>query len=132
MQQLRNYDEAFGRFFARLAAAGIAFGRALGTLTAMNPYTGNTDVLSAALADSVGMNALHMVTADPQRTPTLVMFSHPDYFWFAAAANCNTPCITVPTTPPSSTFAWNHGGHPARDRDDVARNRRTGRAPPAR
>src|SRR5262249_16322432 len=24
--------------------------------------------------------------------------------------NCNTPCITVPTTPPDQTFAWNHGG----------------------
>jgi hypothetical protein len=51
-----------------------------------------------------------MVTADPQRTPTLTMFALADYFLFAAAPNCNTPCITVPTTPPTSTFAWNHGG----------------------
>ena len=194
VQQLRNYDEAFGKFFARLAAAGIdksntlfvftveegdhfvgskpspadcdgvstpctyslvgevngnltgllatqqgittpftvhadmaptiyltgnpaptasvtrAFGRALGQLTAVNPYSGQTDHLAAALADPVGMKALHMVTADPQRTPTLVMFAHPDYFLFTGAANCTSPCITVPTTPPTSTFAWNHGG----------------------
>jgi hypothetical protein len=51
-----------------------------------------------------------MVTADPQRTPTLTMFALPDYFLFAGAPNCNAPCITVPTTPPTSTFAWNHGG----------------------
>jgi hypothetical protein len=51
-----------------------------------------------------------MVTADPQRTPTLVMFAYPDYFLFTGAANCASPCITVPTTPPTSTFAWNHGG----------------------
>ena len=51
-----------------------------------------------------------MVTADPQRTPTLVMFAQPDYFLFTGAANCTSPCITVPTTPPTSTFAWNHGG----------------------
>jgi len=56
------------------------------------------------------MKALHMVTADPQRTPTLVLFAHPDYFLFAGAPNCTSPCITVPTTPPTSTFAWNHGG----------------------
>jgi hypothetical protein len=51
-----------------------------------------------------------MITADPQRTPTLTMFALPDYFLFAAAPNCATPCISVPTTPPTSTFAWNHGG----------------------
>jgi hypothetical protein len=51
-----------------------------------------------------------MITVDPQRTPTLVIFAHPDYFLFAGAANCNSPCITVPTTPPTFTFAWNHGG----------------------
>ena len=194
VQQLRNYDEAFGKFFARLAAAGIdksntlfvftveegdhfvgsmptpascdgvntpctyslvgevngnltgllatqqgittpftvhadmaptiyltgnpvrtasvtrAFGRALGQLTAVNPYSGQTDHIAAALADPIGMKALHMVTADPQRTPTLVMFAHPDYFLFTGAPNCTSPCITVPTTPPTSTFAWNHGG----------------------
>jgi outer membrane murein-binding lipoprotein Lpp len=54
------------------------------------------------------MKALHMVTADPQRTPTLTWFAHPDYFFFAAAANCASPCIFIP--PPSNfTFAWNHG-----------------------
>jgi len=194
VQQLKNYDEAFGKFFARLAKSGIdksntlfvftveegdhfvgstptnpncdgvntpctydlvgevngnlagllatqqsimtpftvhsdmaptiyltgnpsrtssvtrAFARAISKLTAVNPYTGATNNLTAALADPVAMDMLHMVTADPQRTPTLTMFAHPDYFLFTSAANCATPCITVPTTPPSSTFAWNHGG----------------------
>jgi len=194
VQQLKNYDKAFGQFFTRLAAAGIdksntlfvftveegdhfvgspptdprcdgvttpctysligeingnltgllatqqdimtpftvhadmaptiyltgnpsrtssttrAFGRALSKLTAANPYTGVTDTLTAALADPVEMNLLHMVTTDPQRTPTLTMFAKADYFLFTGAANCNAPCITVPTTPPTSTFAWNHGG----------------------
>jgi hypothetical protein len=95
---------------ARTAPVTRTFGRAVGALTAVNPYTGNTDHITAALADPVGMKALHMITADPQRTPTLTMFALPDYFLFAGAANCNAPCITVPTTPPTSTFAWNHGG----------------------
>jgi hypothetical protein len=85
------------------------FGRALGQLTAVSPLTGQTDNLTAALADPVGMKALHMVTADPQRTPTLVMFAHPDYFFFAAAADCSSPCIFIPP-PGNFTFAWNHGG----------------------
>jgi hypothetical protein len=94
----------------RTAPTTRAFGRALGHLSATNPYTSQTENLSAALADPVGMKALHMVTADPQRTPTLTMFAQPDWFLFAAAANCNAPCVTVPTTPPTNTFAWNHGG----------------------
>ncbi len=84
------------------------FERAVGKLTAVNPYTGQTDQLTAALADPAAMKTLHMITADPQRTPTFTMFAQPDYFLFSAAPNCNSPCITVPTTPP--TFAWNHGG----------------------
>jgi len=95
---------------SRTAAVTRDFGRALGGLTEVNPYTGQTNTLSVALADPVEMKALHMVTADPQRTPTLTMFAHPDWFFFAGAANCATPCVTVPTTPPTSTFAWNHGG----------------------
>src|SRR6266550_3760903 len=56
------------------------------------------------------LQARHIDGADPQRTPTLAMFAHADYFLFTGAANCSLPCITVPTTPPTSTFAWNHGG----------------------
>src|SRR5262245_56817034 len=44
------------------------------------------------------------------RSPTLVMFVHSDYFLFTGASNCASPSITVPTTPPTSTLAWNHGG----------------------
>ena len=94
---------------ARTDSVTRDFGRALGDLSEVNPYTGNTDHLSVALADPVGMKALHMVTADPQRTPTLVMFAHPDWFLFAAAPNCSSPCITTPSTG-TQTFAWNHGG----------------------
>ncbi len=95
---------------SRTAPVTRAFGRGLGNLTATNPYTGITENITAALADPIAMKTLHMITADPQRTPTLTMFALPDYFLFAGAPNCSSPCITVPTTPPTSTFAWNHGG----------------------
>ena len=95
---------------ARDAPVTRTFGRTLAKLNRVNPYTGQPEDLSVGVADPVGMKALHMITADPQRTPTLTMFAQPDWFFFAGAPNCNSPCITVPTTPPTSTFAWNHGG----------------------
>ena len=93
---------------SRTAGVTRTFARALGALTAVSPYTGATDDVSVALADPVEMKALHMITADPQRTPTLTMFADPDYFLFAGAANCSLPCVFVPP-PSNSTFAWNHG-----------------------
>jgi hypothetical protein len=80
------------------------FARALDGLTAVSPITGNTDKISQFLADAVEMKILHMVTADPARTPTLVMFADPNYFLFAGAPNCNSPCVTE-----NPGFAWNHG-----------------------
>src|SRR3954451_20019807 len=100
---------------ARTSSTARTFGRAVGALRANNPYTGYNENITAALADQVEEKTLHMVTADPQRTPNLTMFALPDYFLFASSAACDeggtTPsCITVPTTPPTNTFAWNHGG----------------------
>ena len=66
--------------------------------------TGNTDTLTKYLADPVEMKLLHMITADPARTPTLTMFADPNYFLFAGAPNCSTPCVTQ-----QAGFAWNHG-----------------------
>ncbi|TMC97422.1 MAG: hypothetical protein E6J22_00575 [Chloroflexi bacterium] len=80
------------------------FERAVGKLTAVNPMTGNTDTLTKYLADPVEMKLLHMITADPARTPTLTMFADPNYFLFAGAPNCSTPCVTQ-----QAGFAWNHG-----------------------
>jgi hypothetical protein len=89
---------------ARTDPVTRAFARALDGLTATNPITGNTDKISQFLADPVEMKILHMITADPARTPTLVMFADPDYFLFAGATNCSSPCVTE-----QPGFAWNHG-----------------------
>ena len=72
------------------------FERDVGSLTATNPITGQTDRLSDKLVDRVGMGALHMVTGDPLRTPTLVDFLDDDYFGFTGPANCTSPCVTAP------------------------------------
>ena len=60
--------------------------------------------MTVGLADPVEMELLHMVTADPARTSTFTWFAKPDYFVFAGAPNCNSPCVTE-----QSGFAWNHG-----------------------
>ena len=88
----------------RTDAVARLFERAVGKLTATNPITGNTDKLTDFLADPVEMKLLHMITADPARTPTFTMFANPDYFLFAGAPNCNSPCVVE-----NPGFAWNHG-----------------------
>jgi hypothetical protein len=89
---------------ARDAAVTRTFDRDLSQLTAVNPITGNTDTLTQFMADSVEMKILHMITADPARDPTLTMFADPNYFLFAGAPNCTSPCVTE-----QPGFAWNHG-----------------------
>jgi hypothetical protein len=89
---------------ARTDPVTRTFERGTGKLTAVNPITGNTDTLTKYLADPVEMKLLHMITADPARTPTFTMFADPNYFLFAGAPNCGSPCVTE-----QPGFAWNHG-----------------------
>jgi hypothetical protein len=96
---------------ARDAAVTRQFERDVGSLTAVNPITGQTDRLSDKLVDRVGMDGLHMITGDPLRTPTFVDFLDDDYFGFTGAANCTSPCVTAPGSWSHATFAWNHGGY---------------------
>jgi hypothetical protein len=78
----------------------------------LNPYTGQVQSdITVALADPVEENILHMVTADPARTPTFTLFADPEWFFFATGgATCPTPatCAFIPA-PSNQTFAWNHG-----------------------
>jgi hypothetical protein len=88
--------------------------RDMSTLTAVNPYTGNTDRLTAGMADPVEQQTLHMITADPFRTPTFTWFADANFFFFTTSrppADCSpqSKCVFVPG-PGNFTFAWNHGG----------------------
>ena len=84
----------------------------IGHLNWLNPYTGAIENnIMVAQADHVGMKTLHMVTADPFRTPTFTPFADPDWFFFATGATtCATPdaCAFIPARTTQS-FAWNHG-----------------------
>jgi hypothetical protein len=89
---------------ARNASVTRTFEQAAASVTVTNPLNGKQELVSHYMADPVEMKLLHMITADPARTPTFTMFANPDYFVFTGAANCDSPCLAeVPT------FAWNHG-----------------------
>ena len=86
--------------------------REMGQLSWLNPYTGLVENnIMVALADHVGMKTLHMITADPMRTPTFTPFADPAWFFFATGGGvCMTPaqCAFIPART-NQSFAWNHG-----------------------
>jgi hypothetical protein len=84
----------------RESAIARQFERDASKLAVVNPRTGNTDTLTRFLADPVELKLLHMITGDPLRTPTFVMFADPDYFFQTFG-----PDVQV-----NPGFAWNHGG----------------------
>ena len=81
--------------------------RDVAALTASNPYAGGTQKITNYLADPAEMAILHMVNADPARTPTFALFAKPDYFFTPGSATCS-PCVTQNTG-----FAWDHGDYAA-------------------
>ena len=99
----------------RTDAAVRKLERESAALSWLNPYTGLVENgITQALADPVQERTLHMVTADPMRTPTFTLFADPDWFFFATGgatpATCATPaaCAFIPART-SQSFAWNHG-----------------------
>ncbi|MGZ4442309.1 MAG: hypothetical protein ACXVXC_04045 [Nocardioidaceae bacterium] len=80
-----------------------AFERAAGNLTAVNPYTGNTDRLMQQMASQTEMKLLHMyTTGDPLRNATFAYFGDPNYFLTDFPSTTCKTCI-------NPAFAWNHG-----------------------
>src|SRR5207253_10336468 len=80
------------------------FARALAALRADNPYSGASEPIAAALAGEAELRVLHMITGDPLRTPTLVLFNDANYYGATGAADCERPCVAL-----SPGSAWNHG-----------------------
>jgi hypothetical protein len=77
-------------------------------ITAKNPYTGKTQTIDNYLADPTEEAILHMVNADPRRTPTFAMFAKPDYYLETGPTACSVPCVQIDTG-----YAWDHGDYAA-------------------
>ncbi|HET8599326.1 MAG TPA: hypothetical protein VFL99_03295 [Segeticoccus sp.] len=74
-------------------------------VTATNPYTGRSQTVNRYLADRTEQRLLHLVTADPARTPTFVAFGRPDFYECQTGSGCpGAPFVQV-----NSRYAWNHG-----------------------
>ena len=82
-----------------------ALERATATLTGDNLASGQTQRLTSYLADPVELNILHMVTGDPKRTPTMVMFGNDNFWLSSGSASCGKSCFSEP----KGGDAWNHG-----------------------
>jgi hypothetical protein len=91
---------------ASTATTTRTFEQGMGDLTAVNPISGATDQITQYMANPTELNILHMVTADPARTPTLVDFANPDYYLETVDYYCATPTTYVCL---DNGFAWNHG-----------------------
>jgi len=81
--------------------------RDLGGMSLLDNYNagGQPTKIAEALVDPVAERALHMINADPSRTPTFTLFGNPDFFFVASPTppSCGAnPCV-------SPGFAWNHG-----------------------
>lgn len=74
--------------------------------TAPDPYENAVVPIAQFLADPVEEQTLHMVTADPKRTPTFTMFGNPDFFFQTTnlSGGCAGSAVCV-----NPGFAWNHG-----------------------
>lgn len=95
------------------------FERALGQLTTTNPISTALGVPANEnptqyLADPTEFKILHMLTADPLRTPSVVDFAQPDYYFLqgtyttTATSSCGpNPASSCVRQDPS--FNWNHG-----------------------
>lgn len=73
-------------------------------ISAVDPYLNTSPAqVFERMADSVGEKAIHMVNADPARTPSFTAFANPDYFVTDVGPFCGSnPCI-------DPKFAWSHG-----------------------
>jgi hypothetical protein len=80
--------------------------RDVANATAPDPYAGGPTKIMQRLADTVEEKTLHMVNADPKRTPTFTMFGNDDFFFQTTNLSGGCAGSTVCANP---GFAWNHG-----------------------
>jgi hypothetical protein len=84
-----------------------AFERNLGSQTVTDPYTGSSENLVNYMADQTELNALHMITADPLRSPTVTAFAPgQDYVESGYPSDCGS---TTQETCSEQTYAYIHG-----------------------
>ncbi len=83
-----------------------------------DPITGQTTPITVNMADQAEESILHMVNADPNRTPTFTLFGNDDFFFQSVCSNVGpaqgaSPAPVTNQGPgcpaQGNGFAWNHG-----------------------
>lgn len=80
----------------RTTPAVRALDRAAARLAGDDLVTGRPVRLTRYLADPVELRLLHMVTGDPRRTPTVVLFGNDNFWLSGGSASCGSSCFTQP------------------------------------
>ena len=84
-----------------------------GALIGFDVIQGGTNQIAQALADQAEQALLHMVTADPNRTPNFILFANPNYFFLTSGTtpppSCTPAFDAASCFVEESGFAWNHG-----------------------
>jgi len=87
--------------------------REAGAAIGFDVIQGGTNQIAQALADQSEQALLHMVTADPNRTPNFILFGNPDYFFLTSGKTpppaCTPAFDATSCFEEESGFAWNHG-----------------------
>jgi hypothetical protein len=79
---------------------------------AVDGANGSTNEVTQALADYAEQSLLHMITADPKRTPNFILFANADYFLSASGSvgsGCTPMLNAANCFSENPDFAWNHG-----------------------
>jgi hypothetical protein len=79
---------------------------------AVDGANGSTNEVTQALADYAEQSLLHMITADPKRTPNFILFANADYFLNASGkigSGCTPMFNAASCFAENPDFAWNHG-----------------------
>jgi hypothetical protein len=97
---------------AQTAVATRTLERQAAALIGFDPIVNADTPVTQALADQAEMALLHMITHDPNRSPSFVLFGNPDYF-LEAFGDSTPPCMPASDSKSCFTqsrdFAWNHG-----------------------
>ncbi len=78
-------------------------------LFAWNPITDRNVPLTRYEADPTELRLLHMITGDPRRTPSFVMFANPNYYLDAITPDCPSTAHQPGCVQQYQGDAYNHG-----------------------
>jgi hypothetical protein len=84
--------------------------REMSGLSEFDPITDGPQPITDNIADQQELQILHMVNADPLRTPSFVLFGNDDFFFDDGfEVPCPTPGLDAGCAQQDGGFAWNHG-----------------------